>query len=588
MKTKITRRQAVGATGAIVAVSGAMVKSVAAAGQRTQPLRQAGSGLDVPMVGIDAGGTHFRPGIMLAGMPQRRTVMQPGMVIASSYSGGGAMLQQGNTLFLTGLEANGDHFVLLVLNASTGESNWTVPGIEQVYALTDTAVIVGRTAGSGSDAVHEVTALDIGSRGDEQWVLPARIETRMIVVEDRLVLATSDMVQALDAISGRHLWERRHSDELQPRHLAAGQGVIVCVHATESSRMLALDIETGVQRWSVDTGIRIQTPPMIVNDVVYAGAPNDLITLDLATGVEIQRVNHNLALAFLGTLASAGSHILVKNNRAMTAIDRASMEVEWTYTPLYGFESGLVCTQEIALAAAGEGPRFDDGTVIEAIDLSNGEPLYELPTRKSDDVDRDVGSVHLADGAIFISTRNGLLVYGGSYSPYQGITTPFDGHSFTSPTLGYRLSWPADWEPIRHDVTFGEDGFTLASPDGWSVVTIYTIESDDYPTTQAAANYAGEFPIYFAPSGQLLVSLEQLPIHEALSGTLPAEDGKVLLHATTRLNPPGDDMRILIIAVELPGHDRYLIFELVAASTIFEGALEPFTNILGSLETSLV
>lgn len=584
MYNRITRRTVLAAlTGTAISATYASTLWGHSSPAASQERRRNRDGISVPMVGVDAGGTRFSPGYLPSRMPKLRSVALPGRVVGTAAAGSASILQHGNHLFVNSEAENGDDGVL-ALNAMTGEERWNATGIDNLWALTEDSVIVSRVLADTdtSPAQYEFVALDLDTGTNERWAYQVSIGTRIVVIDQVVLLAPSEGIVALDATSGTSLWEYDYAGEFRPDDMAANDGVVVCTHPTESSSILALDTLTGEKRWSIDVGIRIQTPPLIVDGTVYVGAPNDLISLNVATGDEISRVSHGLALFFQGTLAATDSNILVKNNRQMSAINSQSLEIDWIYTPLYGFKSEFVCASGMAIAQVGEGPHFEDGVVYEAIDLSTGSPVYELPARGSADVDRILDSSHIGEGLIYLMTFEGLLIYEGSEEPFAGITTPFDGDSFTSPTLGYRVTWTDAWTPIKHDEAFGEDEFALSSPDSSSVVMVYTVEATDYPAAQDAANYVAQFPIYFTDTS-MLIGLAPRPF-DRVPDFLPDDAGVAFLYVETRFNPPIDEMRFLFFTFEIPGHNRYLIFELGSGVATFEEVLEPFYELVRSLE----
>ena len=149
-------------------------------------------------------------------------------------------------------------------------------------------------------------------------------EGPLVADETRLFVATRDGgVQALDLETGKTLW---HVPD-RPARLAAGAGAVV-LHQL-SGTVLCLQAANGQTRWSVDSGVPGDLPPVVDGDRVYV-AGHGLIALELASGKVLWQAAETTAVTAVP--AAAGARILVgESDGTLRARQRETGASVWTF-----------------------------------------------------------------------------------------------------------------------------------------------------------------------------------------------------------------------------------------------------------------
>lgn len=126
----------------------------------------------------------------------------------------------------------------------------------------------------------QVVALDRAT-GATRWRAPVAAGDA-VVLDGRVVVASSDGVTALDASTGRTLWER-HLGGLRPRPQVLTDGRVVVVlrwGPAAARRLTALDVADGRERWSVaapDGTVALQ----VAQGRLVARTPDELVAVGL-------------------------------------------------------------------------------------------------------------------------------------------------------------------------------------------------------------------------------------------------------------------------------------------------------------------
>ncbi|WP_267640921.1 PQQ-binding-like beta-propeller repeat protein [Haloarchaeobius amylolyticus] len=171
---------------------------------------------------------------------------------------------------------------LVALDASSGRKRWQVTaenGLHEPVAA-DGAVF----AGNFGDVVVAVER-----DGTERWRRRRDIEVvdwnRFVADDERLYLARSEHVAALDTTTGEEVWSR----PLPARHgsrpaLADGTLVVgVSTDENDAEELVALDAATGTTKWSVP-GSSHDRPPVVAGGTVYQVDYDTIVARDVADG----------------------------------------------------------------------------------------------------------------------------------------------------------------------------------------------------------------------------------------------------------------------------------------------------------------
>ena len=183
--------------------------------------------------------------------------------------------------------AGSDDNSVYALDAATGSMLWS---FETGDIIRSTPTLAGGAVYVGSDDNH-VYALN-SETGAMLWKHDTSDEVQYSpVVTDGVVYigAQGDVdysVHALDAVSGEQVWAAGvpypYGVEFA---VTVANGKLYAPGA--SGEFYAMDASTGEVLWSLDVGMGSESPPTVLNGVVYLTAVNTAYALDEATGEEI-------------------------------------------------------------------------------------------------------------------------------------------------------------------------------------------------------------------------------------------------------------------------------------------------------------
>jgi len=153
----------------------------------------------------------------------------------------------------------------------------------------------------------------------------------------------------------------------------------------------------GSPRWSFPTaGSPVESSPLVVDGVVYAGAHNGrLYAVDAATGK--QRWSYQAPSDIKGSAALANGLIVVGDYAGnVHALDPASGAERWTYTGGVRFYGGPAVSGDTIVIG-------DVGGAVIAIDARTGDELWRHSTGGA----YVYSTAAIADGRAFVGSYNG-------------------------------------------------------------------------------------------------------------------------------------------------------------------------------------
>lgn len=132
---------------------------------------------------------------------------------------------------------------------------------------------------------------------------------------------------ALDAETGDTEWT--FSSTHGSRSIACADGTVFVGSDDDGGRLIALEAETGTERWSVDIGGEIFSPPAIVDGTVYVGSTSSrVLALDVADGTERWRFDANGGV--VGSPAVRHGRVYVGTQGGIVhALDRETGTERW-------------------------------------------------------------------------------------------------------------------------------------------------------------------------------------------------------------------------------------------------------------------
>ena len=166
---------------------------------------------------------------------------------------------------------------LYALDAATGSREWTHSLARGLFSSAGAAAVDGtvyvRVPLRDATEVHALDAADGTTRWTRQ--VGGDVVGSFVVVEDALVVTAADSLLALDVETGEQRW--RTAVEPHSAQPAVGNGA-VHVGCTDDT-VRAFDLATGDRRWRYEFDEAITTTPSIHDGVVYAGSSSRLVAL---------------------------------------------------------------------------------------------------------------------------------------------------------------------------------------------------------------------------------------------------------------------------------------------------------------------
>jgi eukaryotic-like serine/threonine-protein kinase len=253
-----------------------------------------------------------------------------------------------NTLY-TG---SGSGFVY-ALDASTGKERWKFPTgaiVRSSPSVANGLLYVGDFSG-------KLYALDLIT-GKKSWVYTIKgandnnlaygfdrraIVASPVIKDDYLVFGARDgYLYCLDALSGKERWTRDYKFSWVIGSVNIKDSLILC--STSSSHYIdVLSLQTGVQRWQVNTGYAFSSPFITGNTAVGNDVPGEMYFMDFLTGRELSRYRITNANVFSSPVLSNGVIFIGSDDQQLYALQTSAKQnnptlagrraVYWVKTP---------------------------------------------------------------------------------------------------------------------------------------------------------------------------------------------------------------------------------------------------------------
>lgn len=275
------------------------------------------------------------------------------------------------------------------VDATTGETRWeaTISGpLWRSLTIGDGLVFAGTSKG-------EIEALDLAT-GKEQWQFTGADTSQSVGTplfhDDTVYMSNAGIMYALDAKSGKKLWEREFAGARPAT--SAGQFLI---STSADGGVYAFDAATGAEGWTIDTGEDTNAAPVVVANVVYVASQEGSIrALDAATGAAFWKFDLDGAvewgpsvaddMLFVGT--DAGTLYAIGGDGTQQL---AAPLTDSAATPEAAATNGIV---------AGDGPAI--GAVTYLGEISDPAHPFDAPG----------GVAEAADGTLYVADINHNLI----------------------------------------------------------------------------------------------------------------------------------------------------------------------------------
>jgi outer membrane protein assembly factor BamB len=304
---------------------------------------------------------------------------------------------------------------LYAVDAVTGELQWTVP-LRGWY-------IYGPTYVDGSlylTADRHLQTINIQSRR-ERWARTPPDPTGDVDKDDQGWMPAAPAVHdghvyvgtahgvfcAFDSVSGDLKWyqsipKHRPTQGYEISNVFAGQSAvadeIVCV-ANKNGRLYAFDTDSGDQRWLFQAGERLDTAPVIHDDIVYVTSASGIFAVSRSTGELVWRTPSEAT--FTAAAPAIAKNILVAvagpnfPNRNLVALNATTGDRLWEVPAVTGFDSNP--------SIGGETVVMGTTTGLLAVQLNSGEQLWRTRSEGIKGSSALVGDMAFAaDGAGYV------------------------------------------------------------------------------------------------------------------------------------------------------------------------------------------
>lgn len=318
---------------------------------------------------------------------------------ASSWTG---LTLVGDRLYAADLEQ------ARVMDANTGETLWTYPRNPEE---TDRGQFYATPTVSGGGRVFVASQLSTGGFFSQR----------------------QSIVWALDAETGAELWRFDGASGIYVEGGALGDGVFVIGNG--DGNVYALDAEDGALQWTLETGHRVWSAPLIVSDTVYIGAMDrHLYALDLHTGEEIWTFRREGAFGGTPALADGTLYIGAFDN-VFYAVDADTGTERWHFQGADWFWGSPAVYEDTVFAVDVKGRVY-------AFDAASGEHRWRrlLVTDQDEPVPTRAGPVVDQDGdQLFVTAESGTLYALDTADGSTMWQRAADGSGLSEPVVGESL-----------------------------------------------------------------------------------------------------------------------------------------------------
>ena len=293
--------------------------------------------------------------------------------------------------------AGSDDRNVYALDAQTGELLWS---FEAGDVIRSTPTVVEGVVYVGSNDNH-VYALDaqtgdpLWSRDTGNWVQHSPIVSGGAVY----IGAAGDgghTIHALDAASGEQLWVTGKPYILRPESAPTVAGGKV-YGLSGFGEFYALSASTGETLWSVEVSLGAESPPTVIEGVVYLTSVNTAYALDEATGEQVWEYStERYPARDFPALVKDGVYFL-SPDEYLYALDAGSGEELWSYQASAMTDTPPVVVGGLVFFGSEDGQFY-------ALDAGTGDLAWSLGQ-----MDWNLSSPLVEGGVIYAESTDGNL-----------------------------------------------------------------------------------------------------------------------------------------------------------------------------------
>lgn len=264
----------------------------------------------------------------------------------------GAWAADGTTLY-----ACRDQDVVRALDVATGATRWTAP-TQALHLIPSDGVLVlahGELV-AALDATTGRPVWELRRASSVNHAIDARNGTVVAVVQEGVPtdpLGFPMKVIALDAATGTRLWTSEQYEFVGTMRVVAGPDA---AYYCQDEKLIARDLRTGGPRWAVPAGLNAE--PLAAGEEVVVVRDDGLVATDATTGRRRWRVDWQVSsVAFAGGVLVAQTLVGTSRSRlsVVHGLDPMSGTVMWTVPPSGEPASPAVSTDEFVYLSVGDG-----------------------------------------------------------------------------------------------------------------------------------------------------------------------------------------------------------------------------------------
>ena len=293
--------------------------------------------------------------------------------------------------------AGSDDRHLYALDAATGEMLWS---FETGDVIRSTPTVTGGAVYFGSNDNH-VYALDaqtgglLWSHDTGNWV-----QYSPVVSGGAVYIGAAGggghSIHALDAASGEQLWVAEQPYLFNPESAPTVAGGKL-YGLSGFGEFYVLDASTGELAWSFEVSLGAESPPTVIEGVVYLTSVNTAYALDEATGDLIWEYStERYPARDFPALVVDGVYYLSPDDY-LYALDAASGETAWSYQASSPIDTSPIVANGLVFFGSEDGQFY-------ALDAATGESAWSLGQ-----TGWNIASPMAVGGAIYAESSDGFL-----------------------------------------------------------------------------------------------------------------------------------------------------------------------------------
>jgi len=219
--------------------------------------------------------------------------------------------------------------------------------------------------------------------------------TSPVVVDGLVIVGAAETMTALDVESGVVRWTFAADEPIT----SAAAVTEDTVYFADFTHLYALTLESGAERWRFKLdAATLFFAPIVANGIVFTTSKNAIQAVDAQNGREVwSRTFQEFDVI---PAAATDDQLYVKAVNQLWALDSASGEVRWNYATVNFLSLPAVTAEELYLIV-----RSDNGSYLQALSRSDGKLVWQ-----SEKLQLSNSAPVAAGNAIYVRTINGGIL----------------------------------------------------------------------------------------------------------------------------------------------------------------------------------